>query len=263
MSGVRIEILARAEAGRFAAERIVERARSGRLRTLGVATGSSAEPVYEALVRLPGARAALAGVTAYALDEYVGLADTDANSYRTTLERQFTQPLGLTSAALRVPDGTALDPRAEAGRYERELAERGGADLQLLGIGSNGHIAFNEPGADLDGRTHVVELTAQTRADNARFFTEPGAVPTLAITQGVGTIMSADELLLLAFGPEKADALHAALTGPVTSAVPASAVQAHRRVTVLADEAAAGQLLAGGALGERDVLVQGMTSVGA
>lgn len=251
MSAPRVVIFERAEAGRHVARRILERARTNRLRTLGVATGSSAEPVYVALAESSDARDALSGTTAYALDEYVGLAGADVNSYRSTLERQFVRPLGLPATALRVPDGAAPDPSAEAERYELELAGRGGADLQLLGIGSNGHIAFNEPGADLAGRTHVVDLTAQTRADNARFFADPAQVPIRAITQGVGTIMSADELILLAFGPEKADALHAALAGPVTSRVPASALQRHPSLTVLADADAA-RHLSESVLGMRD-----------
>jgi glucosamine-6-phosphate deaminase len=235
VTGARIVVLGREEAGAFAAGRILERARDGRLRRLGVATGGSAEPVYAALRAQPEAAGLLGGATAYALDEYVGLSGTHPQSYQATLRREYLEPLGLPPEGLRVPDGAAADPHDEAARFDAELTAAGGVDLQILGIGSNGHIAFNEPGSDLAGRTRVQELSEQTRTDNARFFGARRDVPTHAITQGVGTILSADEILLLAFGTTKARALHAALTGPISSDVPASALQHHPRVTVLAD----------------------------
>lgn len=236
MSG-RIEVVVadREQAGAEAARRILDRARRGGLRRLGVATGGSAEPVYAALRADADAVALLRETTAYALDEYAGLAADHPDSYRATLMRQYASPMGLSPDRLRVPDGSAADLEAEAARYDAEIAAHGGVDLQILGIGGNGHIAFNEPGAPLDGRTHVQMLSESTRADNARFFESQDEVPTHAITQGIGTIMSADEIVMLAFGAGKAAAVRDALRGPVTPAVPASALQRHARVTLIAD----------------------------
>lgn len=244
---VTLHVVGREDAGAFAADRILSRAAVGTLSALGVATGSSAEPVYAALAPHPDAGRLLAGTTAYALDEYVGLGPDHPDSYRATLTRQYVAPLGLDPARLRTPDGAAADPDAEAARYEAELRARGGVDLQLLGIGANGHIGFNEPGADLAGGAHVVTLAERTRRDNARFFARPDLVPHRALTQGIGTILRATEIVLLAFGEAKADALARALEGPRTAAVPASVLPGHPAVTVLADAAAASRLTRVGA----------------
>ncbi|MCJ1696966.1 glucosamine-6-phosphate deaminase [Rathayibacter caricis] len=207
---------------------------------LGVATGSTPQPLYRALARL---RLDLSRASAFALDEYVGVPAGHPESYRSVLEREVVAPLGLDPARLHVPDGAAADPHAAARAHEEALAAVGGAAVQILGIGSNGHIGFNEPGSPRDSRTRVVALAERTRLDNRRFFGgDLDAVPTHAISQGVATILSARELLLVATGAGKAEAVAAALQGPIDERMPASFVREHPRVTVLLDRAAAAGL---------------------
>lgn len=208
---------------------------------IGLATGVTMEPLYEQLVlRHRRSQLPLGGVAAYQLDEYLGLDTNDISSFRSTLLNQFVCPVGLPSEALHSPDPEAADIDAECRRYEQEvLAAKIG--LQLLGIGSNGHVAFNEPGSPLDSKTRVVELSQQTRCDNAQKF--PAApVPSFAITQGVGTILNAAHLLLLAFGKGKARSIRQALEGPITPELPASAVQLHGNAIVILDAQAASLL---------------------
>lgn len=205
---------------------------------LGVATGSSPLGIWSALARRG---VELGGVTAFALDEYLGLPPGHPESYRCVVDREITRPLGLDPDRVHTPDAHG-DPEAAARSYEAAIVAAGGVDLQVLGIGRNGHIAFNEPGSSLAAPTHVAELSPQTRRDNARFFPSLADVPTRCITQGIGTILRARRLLLIALGAAKADALAAALDGPVTSSLPASAVQLHPDVVVVADEAAAERL---------------------
>ena len=199
---------------------------------LGVATGATPLPVYRTLARGSGDFSA---VRLVALDEYVGLAARHPASFAAYVEREIAAPLGIAAEQVVVPresGGTDLEAR---------IAEVGGVDLQLLGIGRNGHLAFNEPGSPLDSRSRVVGLSETTRRDNAGSFgDEP--VPTHALTQGLGTILEARHLVLLATGGAKADAVAAALTGPVTPDCPASVVQLHSQVTVVLDEAAAAVL---------------------
>jgi glucosamine-6-phosphate deaminase len=207
---------------------------------LGLATGSSVELVYAELATLlsadPVLRAGIRRTQGFALDEYVGLPAGDPNSYLATLERQMAIPAGLPLDRLHVPSASiAEDP----GRYDEQISAAGGVAVQLLGIGGNGHIGFNEPGSPLDAGTRLVTLDERTRQDNARFFAGLPQVPTQAVTQGIGTILRARRLVLLAFGKQKAKALAAALIGPVTPQLPASAVQRHPDVIVLADPDAA------------------------
>lgn len=234
-----------AEAGRSVARRVAELVAARPHAVVGVATGSSAEPVYAALADAVRARHLdLSGVRWFALDEYLGLPTEHPQSYREVLRRQLVEPLGLDPRSVRVPD-PAGDPAVAGAAYERAIAEAGGVDLQLLGIGANGHLGFNEPGTAFDSRTHLVELAERTRADNARFFAGRGEVtPRYALTQGLATIAAARALELVALGPAKAQALAAAVDGPVTSACPASLVQRHPCVRVTADDAAAALLLA-------------------
>ncbi|WP_454050076.1 glucosamine-6-phosphate deaminase [Cellulomonas sp. Marseille-Q8402] len=238
---MRLEVLpdAAAVGARAAGVVAAEIRRRPRL-VLGVATGSSPEPLYAELAAHVRDGLDVTGVEAWALDEYVGLPADHAESYRAVVGRTVTGPLRLDPDRVHVPDGTTDDPRAAAAAYEAGLERAGYADLQILGIGHNGHLAFNEPGSPTDGRTRVVALTPRTRAANARFFGgDADAVPSHALTQGIGTITAARHLLLVATGTDKADAVAAALTGPVTPEVPASVLQRHPRVTVLLDEAAA------------------------
>jgi glucosamine-6-phosphate deaminase len=204
---------------------------------LGVATGSTPLPVYQALA----ARGRdLSHLRAFALDEYVGLPLDHPESYHSVISREVTVPLGLDPARVRVPGDGPLRTAGED--YDRAIHEAGGVDLQILGIGTDGHIGFNEPGSSLASRTRIKTLTAQTRADNARFFDSIDDVPRHCITQGLGTILEARHLVLLAFGAVKAEALAAAVEGPVTASLPGSVIQLHPHVTVVADEEAASRL---------------------
>jgi len=209
---------------------------------LGVATGSTPLPVYEAL----GARARdgldFSRVSAYALDEYVGLPVEHPESYRSVITKELGEAVGADPSRVHVPDG-ALDRIETAGeRYEALLAASGGVDLQILGIGTTGHIGFNEPGSSFGSLTRVKTLTEQTRIDNARFFDSLDEVPIHCVTQGLGTILRAKHLVLLAFGEGKAEALAASVEGPVSSSMPGSAIQLHPHVTVVVDDAAASRL---------------------
>ncbi|MEU2153981.1 glucosamine-6-phosphate deaminase [Streptomyces sp. NPDC019396] len=215
---------------------------------LGVATGSTPLPVYEALaafVRAGEADTSMARIAQ--LDEYVGLPAGHPESYHSVLLREVVEPLGLRPDAFLGPDGTASDVPAACAAYDAALAEAGGVDLQLLGIGTDGHIGFNEPCSSLASRTRIKTLTHQTRADNARFFGgDIAQVPQHVITQGIGTILEARHLVLIATGKGKSEAVAATVEGPVAAVCPASALQLHPHVTVVVDEeAASGLRLAG------------------
>ena len=210
---------------------------------LGVATGSSPLGTYRELGELVRAgELDLSGVGAFALDEYVDLDPEHPESYHSAIRRTVTEELGLDPALVHVPDGMADDLDAACAHYERLIAEAGGVDLQLLGIGANGHIGFNEPTSSFTSRTRVKVLAPTTRADNARFFDSPEQVPVHSVTQGLGTILDARELLLVAQGAAKADAVAGLIEGPLTSVCPASAMQLHPRATVVIDRAAASKL---------------------
>lgn len=202
---------------------------------LGVATGSSPLGIWAALARR---RLDVSRVSAFALDEYLGLPPDHPESYRAVVARDIIRPLGLDPARVRTPDAQG-DPEAAARDYEAAIVDAGGVDLQVLGIGRNGHIGFNEPGSSLAAPTHVAELSAETRRDNARYFSSLEDMPTRCITQGIGTILRARRLVLIALGEAKAQAVAAAIDGPVTSSLPASALQLHPDATVLVDPAAA------------------------
>ncbi|MFD8673719.1 glucosamine-6-phosphate deaminase [Streptomyces seoulensis] len=211
---------------------------------LGVATGSTPLPVYQALAARVRAGAVDTHRARIAqLDEYVGLPADHPESYRSVLRREVLEPLGIPMDAFTGPDGTADDVQAACEEYDRALAAAGGVDLQLLGIGTDGHIGFNEPCSSLASRTRIKTLTEQTRIDNARFFDgDIAQVPHHVITQGIGTILEARHLVLLATGEGKADAVAATVEGPVAAICPASALQLHPHATVVADEAAASKL---------------------
>ena len=210
---------------------------------LGLATGSSPMPVYDELVtRCHRGELSFARCRAFLLDEYVGLPCGHRESYLSVIERTFTGRVDFASGSVLAPDGSAADLAAACAAYETAIAEAGGVDLQLLGLGSDGHIAFNEPGSSLGSRTRLKTLTARTRQDNARFFGSLDEVPRHVLTQGVATILSARHLVLVASGQAKAAPVAAALEGPVTALVPASALQLHPHVTVVLDDAAASDL---------------------
>ncbi|MGW3388286.1 glucosamine-6-phosphate deaminase [Streptomyces cinereoruber] len=211
---------------------------------LGVATGSTPLPIYDALIAQVKAGSVDASRARIAqLDEYVGLPAGHPESYRSTVLRQVVEPLGLSPEAFMGPDGSAEDVQAACEDYDRALREAGGVDLQILGIGTDGHIGFNEPCSSLASRTRIKTLTEQTRVDNARFFdNDIEQVPHHVITQGIGTILEARHLVLLATGEGKAEAVAQTVEGPVAALVPASALQLHPHATVVVDEAAASKL---------------------
>lgn len=217
-----------------AAARVLSWLDGGELTVLGVATGSSPSPIYGELVRL--GHPALSRLTVFALDEYVGLPFDHPESYHSVIAREVAIPFGLEPRQVHVPGDDA--PEA----YEESIVAHGGVDVQLLGIGANGHIGFNEPGSPFDSRTREVQLAESTRAANARFFASVEEVPTRAITQGIGTIMESGKLVVLAFGDAKAQAVAAALEGPRTENVPASVLRDHPDVTWVLDVSAAALL---------------------
>jgi glucosamine-6-phosphate deaminase len=209
---------------------------------LGLATGSSPVAAYAALVarHRAGTGPSYDGVRAFLLDEYVGLRPGHPQSYRATIARDLTDDLGIPAARVHGPD--AAEPETAGPAYEARLAEAGGVDLQVLGIGSDGHLAFNEPGSSLSSLTRIKTLTDETRRDNARFFGAVEDVPRHVITQGLGTILRARHLLLIATGAGKASAVAAAVEGPLSTSCPASVLQLHPHATVLLDPAAASGL---------------------
>lgn len=211
---------------------------------LGLATGSSPLAVYDELVaRCARGKVSFAQARGFTLDEYVGLPADHPERYRTVIDRDFVSRVDFAPGAVAGPDGLARDIAGACDAYERAIADAGGVDLQILGIGSVGHIAFNEPGSSLASRTRIKTLTRQTRADNARFFDgDVDAVPTHCLTQGLATIMAARHIVLLATGRSKAEAIHQLVEGPVSALWPATILQHHRHVTVLLDPAAASRL---------------------
>lgn len=211
---------------------------------IGLATGSSPLPVYDELARRHTAGGlSFAHARGFMLDEYVGLAAEHPQRYRNVIESEIASRVSWPANQVQGPDGLADDLDAACREYEEAIAAAGGIDLQILGIGSNGHIAFNEPGSSLGSRTRVKTLTRQTRLDNARFFGDDvEAVPQYCLTQGLGTIMEARHLVLIAQGQGKAEAVHQMVEGPVSALWPATIVQHHPHVTVLLDEAAASRL---------------------
>lgn len=239
-----MEIIVRAtpqEVGVSAADLIEPFVRDGA--TLGLATGSTPNPTYVELARRHREEGlSFADCDAFLLDEYAGLERTDEQSYYATIRREFTNHINIDDAKVQSLDGLSADPEAEARSYEERIKAAGGVDIQILGVGANGHIAFNEPPSALDSRTRLIDLHPTTVADNARFFDNEDEVPRQALTQGVGTIMEAHTIVLIATGANKADAVKALVEGPVTPECPASALQNHPRTTVILDEDAAAKL---------------------
>ena len=204
---------------------------------LGGATGSTPLGLYAELVRLNKAgEISFKDASSFNLDEYVGLDGTHDQSYRYFMDHNLFDHIDIDKSRTRVPSGIdTSDPAA----YDKEIAAAGGVDLQLLGIGNNGHIGFNEPGTPFGSLTHIVELTESTREANKRFFSSIDEVPTHAVTMGVKTVMQARSIILMAIGPAKAPIMKEMLQGPVTEKVPASVLQLHPDVTVYMDFEAA------------------------
>ena len=227
--------------GALVADAIIELIRTNPRAVLGLATGSTPLPVYAALAeRITGVDASQ--VQGFALDEYVGLPASHPESYRSVITREVVEPLGLNPSLVHVPRGEGESPQTAGAEYEAASEAAGGIDLQILGIGTDGHVGFNEPGSSFASLTRVKTLTRQTREDNARFFASIDEVPRHCVTQGLGTILRAKHIVLLAFGAGKARAVAAAVEGALTATVPGSVVQLHEHATIVVDEEAAAEL---------------------
>ncbi|HET7577927.1 MAG TPA: glucosamine-6-phosphate deaminase [Bacillales bacterium] len=227
------------EMSRKASSLIIETVRSVPEPILGLATGSTPLGTYKELIRDHRENGTSYGkVTTINLDEYVGLDSDDPNSFRHFMDTQLFEALDIPERRIHLPNGTAENLDAECERYDILIKQTGGIDLQLLGIGENGHIGFNEPGTPFSSRTHVVELTESTRKANARFFDRPEDVPTHAITMGIDSILQSQKILLLAFGASKAKAIKRLVHGGISEDFPASALKRHDDVTLIADQEA-------------------------
>jgi len=210
---------------------------------LGMATGTTPLGLYKELAQMcRRGEVDFSHVTTFNLDEYVGLPVTHPQSFHYFMHENFFKHVNIPLENIHIPSGTASNYRAFCDWYENRIKECGGIDLQILGIGSDGHIAFNEPGSSLSSRTRLKTLAKPTIDDNSRFFNNRDEVPIYAITMGVGTILEARKCLLLANGKNKADAVSAMVEGPVTSMITASALQLHEDTKVFLDESAAGKL---------------------
>lgn len=211
---------------------------------LGLATGTTPLGLYRELARIHREEGLdFSRVVTFNLDEYLGLAADHPQSAHSFMQRSFFDHVNIAPDNIHIPDGTAPGDLDEyCARYEATIQKAGGIDLQILGIGRNGHIGFNEPSSSLSSRTRMKTLTRQTLEDNRQLFQEGQAIPEAAITMGIGTILDARRILLLASGTSKARALARAIEGPVTAFVTASALQLHRDVTILTDENAAAEL---------------------
>lgn len=210
---------------------------------LGLATGRTMEGLYEELVRMHRQEALdFSLAITFNLDEYVGLRPEHKNSYRYYMDTHFFGKVNIDRRNTHLPDGMAPDPEMEGRRYEELIKDVGGIDLQVLSIGESGHIGFNEPLSAMFSRTRMKALTPRTLQQNAQLFDTPSAMPRFAITMGVGTILEAQQCLMLVTGANKADVLARAVEGPVTSMISASALQLHPDCTVVTDAAAAERL---------------------
>lgn len=231
-------------AGQVAADAIQRLLVGSTTPVLGLATGSSPLPIYRELIRRHQERGlSFATTTVFLLDEYVGSGPGRFDANRAFIQRELTAHVDLPRGALHGPDGAISNLDTAGATYELLLSDAGGIDLQILGIGSDGHIGFNEPGSSLASRTRLKTLTTETRNDNARFFGgQAEDVPRHVVTQGIGTVLDARHLILIATGEHKAEPVAKAIEGPVTAMVPASALQLHPHVTAIVDEPAASLL---------------------
>lgn len=227
------------KAATYSADIIADYARAGK--TLGLATGSTPLTTYRELIRRHEQEdLSFSSCTAFLLDEYVGLPREHEQSYYSTIRREFTNHIDIDDAHVHSPDGTTDHPGEAALAYDAAISAAGGVDVQILGIGTDGHIAFNEPTSSLASRTRIKTLHPATVRDNSRFFNnDESQVPHHVLTQGIGTILEARHIVMLAFGSAKAPAVRAMIEGPVSAMCPASALQLHPHVTVIIDEAAA------------------------
>lgn len=234
-----IEVRDREEGGEVAAAIMKNLIKEKGNPTLGLATGSSPETTYSCLVRAyERGEISFSNVKTVNLDEYVGLDESHFQSYRYFMEEKLFSRVNIKRENTHLPNGTAENLQAECERYDLVINSLSPIDIQLLGIGHNGHIGFNEPSEVFHSGTHIVELSNSTIEANSRFFSAKNDVPKRALTMGINQIMSAKRIVLLAFGEEKSDILRTALTGEITPSCPASVLQHHPNLTVIADTAA-------------------------
>ena len=232
-----------AEASEVAARLVARQVREKPSSVLGLATGSTPCKLYQLLARMHREDGLdFSKATTFNLDEYVNLDPTHPASYHQFMEENFFSHVNVRRESVHIPNGMVADVPAHCADYERAIRKAGGIDLQILGLGSDGHLGFNEPGSSLASRTRIKTLTERTRSDNARFYTGAQEVPHHVITMGLGTIMESRMCLLLAFGKAKAEAVAASVEGPVTASVPGSLLQFHPQAKVLLDAESASSL---------------------
>ncbi|HLA38340.1 MAG TPA: glucosamine-6-phosphate deaminase [Candidatus Glassbacteria bacterium] len=231
------------EVSQLAAQMVAELVRCKPRAVLGLATGGTPLGCYRELIRMhKEGNLDFSQIVSFNLDEYVGLAEDNDQSYHYFMWENLFKLVNIVPANVHIPDGNATDLKCACDEYEIEIDDHGGIDMQILGIGTNGHIAFNEPGSSLGSRTRIKTLARQTRQDNARFFADIDQVPKYCVTMGIGTILEARKIVLLATGENKAEAVAWTLEGPIGVSVPASALQLHPDVTVIVDRPAAAKL---------------------
>ncbi|GEN46632.1 glucosamine-6-phosphate deaminase [Alkalibacillus haloalkaliphilus] len=221
----------------FAASKLIRRIREIKQPVLGLATGSTPLGLYQELVSQHNKGVvSFENVITFNLDEYVGLGDSHAKSYKTYMRQHLIDKVDFNPKSFHIPNGQAIDLEKECNRYESLLLEKGPIDVQVLGLGHNGHIGFNEPGTPFKTKTHVVELDITTREANSRYFSSVSEVPKRSITMGIKSILRSDEILLLVSGEGKASALDKLLSHEISKEFPASALHRHDAVTVLVDQ---------------------------
>lgn len=226
-----------------AAEIIADRMKQKPNLVLGLATGSTPEGMYERLIeKYKAGEISFKDVTTFNLDEYVGLEKDHPQSYAYFMDEKLLDHVDIDKANTHIPTGIVADIEKECKEYDEMIKKAGNVDIQVLGIGVNGHIGFNEPGTPFDSRTHQVELSESTRQANARFFGSMDEVPTHAVTMGVGTILESKEILMIISGEGKAEALRKLVEDKPDTQIPSSALQNHDNVTIIADEAALSKL---------------------
>ncbi|MFD1848609.1 glucosamine-6-phosphate deaminase [Oceanobacillus bengalensis] len=226
-----------------ACEYLIDRIRAVEKTVLGLATGSTPEGLYKRLIeKYREGNVSFKDVTTFNLDEYVGLKKEDPNSYYYFMKDKLFNHIDVEMENVYLPKGVVADLEGECSEYERLIQTAGNIDVQILGLGLNGHIGFNEPGTAFSSRTHIVELDASTREANARFFDSIDEVPTQAITMGIETIMESKEIVLLVSGEKKAEAVKQLIEGEVSEDFPATVLRNHDKVTLIADEGALGKV---------------------
>lgn len=231
------------EVSHYTAQRLLDKIKALPSAVLGLATGSTMEPVYAQLIQcIQHAPLDLSRLTTFNLDEYIGLSAQHPQSYNHYMYQHLFNQLNIPAQNVHLPDGLTTDIEATCQAYSQAISNRGGLDLQLLGIGTNGHIGFNEPKTCFNSRTHVVELSEQTRIDNGRFFSDQTEVPTHAVTMGIQDILEAKEVILVATGKNKADIMAKLFSSPIDEELPASALKKHNNLTIVLDREAAALL---------------------